>query len=90
MTQITGHDEASDSRQIKPLTDRKYLRNVLPPPEKKKQNLLVHVLQARKDHHPVGQAALYQEMKGIPVETNRNDWELYWTNSIFTDKCPSL
>lgn len=31
-------------------------------------HLLVHVLQARKDHDAVGQATLQQEMEGIPVE----------------------
>lgn len=28
--------------------------------------LLVHVLQAREDHHAVGQTTLHQEVEGIP------------------------
>lgn len=34
--------------------------------------LLVHVLQAGEDHHTVGQAALHQEMEGVPTETERD------------------
>lgn len=29
---------------------------------------LVHMLQARKHHHAIGQATLQQEMEGIPAE----------------------